>query len=1521
MPRGVRAAQAASSSPSKSTAAAAPTTRRAKAASNGKGASSAIDVDGDDFSDVGASPARASKAKATSSRSGKASTSIVVPKKAAPSSSKGKKSAALNDSDGDDDIQMLSDKDKDKDDDEEDSPPRRALPAFMAKLNPSLAGSFATPPKRKAAQADPGASNGSAEKKLKKDTDKTAEIKKSSSSSTPKDPASRLKASLVMNRASPAAEGAANNSEVASPASTNRSPTKDGKKSNPKPLKIVDPELDESQATQEADDNDNGSDYVDEEDEDDDGLERPNRAPLPADPNAFRIPATSAPPAMPIVAPTAQQVATDPLMARIQALIGMGTAVQGQIAPILQALTGQAQGGQPAASQQGVPSTSATAADTTTLVFPYVIKRDAISTAPLSYSPHVSIVSGVDGKEMLFDGAHYVGQVDWANHLAYYVHSKQFPIIDCLNLNVKRLPGAQGIAVAIVMQCMKGYDLLAKSFGRRCYVMFYRALVDGGLLTMHEFESLCAALKKRFPQAYIATDARLEADIQEEFEDIEHQELTEQGIQGEQPQLDDLFQQMRTTDTLNGSDALTTLISTKETMFDVATLPHLPERTARDLRLRGLKTQLKPHQSQGVTYMIRQEHPCLPQKKSDPMVALWKKQRTPLGETYYVNVASSKKARRPGGLPRGGILADGMGLGKTLQIIALVLADGTGKGVIDEKFKGVLVDEDELTEEPATIKTLGVSAAAAASAASETTPAAPESTPTAPEGASAEASTSGSNAPAEKKKKRRRLHAYSARPLQELDESFIKTTLIVCPLSVVVNWSQQIEQHCDLKRVSFYVLHGDRLRDRKHDLSQYDFVIVTYDTIKSEYKGYLKRQEELKPKRQSMSDDEDGSPSDLKKNKLKVLDDFEDEDIKPKYKAPPKPKVDVKGKGKGKAKAEPIFNWSSDDDEDRKVINYKIGMESSDGSDDDWGTPVKKKGQAQQNIPLFDLKWRRIVLDEGHVCRNPKTRLFEAVKTIQAERIWSVTGTPIVNSTRDLQALISFLRVSPMDDPKAWTKYIDRRIKKGQRAGLQLLQVLIRSHILRRTKGMDGADGKPLVPLPQILYARHQVDLDPETQEYYLEVENAMKEVILNWISLDTLRGSRGHVLVFLSRLRQLACHRSLVPRSFLDDVKLKMFEAAQTAGASKQELSEEDTRRLEEQLVAYIEGNEECPICIDVLTDPRITYCGHVFCFDCIRNSIISNPACPMDRRELPIDTPLIKPPLERRAIEDHDDGDDDDVSPSTPGANPVQSAKIEQLVMLLNQTAREDNEIKSLVFSNFVGFLDHIAAALKKAGITYCRFDGSMSMERRNAVLEAFSRPNPATRKRPVSSLLAQLEDAQARKQAKAAAKGKLSSKLGKNAERDGLYEAPRVMLLSIGSGALGLNLVQASQVFLMDPWWQSAIEAQAIDRVHRIGQKRGIRVVQMIARGTVEERVLEIQKRKEELIQDAFSSVRNRGKQIHVSHQERETRGLADLVALFGLEKADVAAAAAADAADAAEFDDAADAADMADFIDDS
>ncbi|HVF89649.1 MAG TPA: C-terminal helicase domain-containing protein, partial [Blastocatellia bacterium] len=74
--------------------------------------------------------------------------------------------------------------------------------------------------------------------------------------------------------------------------------------------------------------------------------------------------------------------------------------------------------------------------------------------------------------------------------------------------------------------------------------------------------------------------------------------------------------------------------------------------------------------------------------------------------------------------------------------------------------------------------------------------------------------------------------------------------------------------------------------------------------------------------------------------------------------------------------------------------------------------------------------------------------------------------------------------------------------------------------------------------------------------------------------------------------------------------------------------------------------------------------------------------------------------------------------------------------------------------------------------------------------------------------------------------------------------------LFLVSLKAGGLGLNLTAAEYVFLLDPWWNPAVEAQAIDRAHRIGQTRQVFAYRLIARDTVEEKVLELQRTKRAL-----------------------------------------------------------------------
>jgi SNF2 family DNA or RNA helicase len=86
----------------------------------------------------------------------------------------------------------------------------------------------------------------------------------------------------------------------------------------------------------------------------------------------------------------------------------------------------------------------------------------------------------------------------------------------------------------------------------------------------------------------------------------------------------------------------------------------------------------------------------------------------------------------------------------------------------------------------------------------------------------------------------------------------------------------------------------------------------------------------------------------------------------------------------------------------------------------------------------------------------------------------------------------------------------------------------------------------------------------------------------------------------------------------------------------------------------------------------------------------------------------------------------------------------------------------------------------------------------------------------------------------------------------------DGPPVLLVSLRAGGTGLDLTAADHVFLLDPWWNPAVEDQAADRAHRIGQTRPVLVHRLVARETVEERILELQTRKRALADAALGGL---------------------------------------------------------------
>ncbi len=150
--------------------------------------------------------------------------------------------------------------------------------------------------------------------------------------------------------------------------------------------------------------------------------------------------------------------------------------------------------------------------------------------------------------------------------------------------------------------------------------------------------------------------------------------------------------------------------------------------------------------------------------------------------------------------------------------------------------------------------------------------------------------------------------------------------------------------------------------------------------------------------------------------------------------------------------------------------------------------------------------------------------------------------------------------------------------------------------------------------------------------------------------------------------------------------------------------------------------------------------------------------------------------------------------------------STKVEYLLENLEQIIEEKHQI--IVYSQFTKYLDIIQGKIIEKGWSYTRLDGSQPHKTRNKHVENF--------------------------------------------QKNGVP----IFLVSLKAGGLGLNLTAASYIFLMDPWWNPAVESQAIDRAHRIGQKNNLTVYRLIIKNTVEEKVLVLQNYKKALFKDLMT-----------------------------------------------------------------
>ncbi|KAI7907279.1 SNF2 family N-terminal domain-containing protein [Cokeromyces recurvatus] len=467
---------------------------------------------------------------------------------------------------------------------------------------------------------------------------------------------------------------------------------------------------------------------------------------------------------------------------------------------------------------------------------------------------------------------------------------------------------------------------------------------------------------------------------------------------------------------------------------------------------------------------------------------------------------------------------------------------------------------------------------------------------------------------------------------------------------------------------------------------------------------------------------------------------------------------------------------------------------------------VTRKGSNsifKEKSVLHRINWHRVILDEAHNIKDRSCNTARSVFHINSRYKWSLTGTPLQNRVGELYSLIRFMQAdpfayyyckqcpckelnwkfsnkrtcdscghTPMNHVCWWNNEVLKPIQSqgylgDGRIALKKLNLLLDRIMLRRTK-IECADDLGLPPRSVII----RRDLFSEEEEdVYTSLYSDVARTFTTYVEQGTVLNNYANIFELLMKMRQCADHPDLVTKKSSDN----------------------------KQLV--------CMLCSDPPEDAVRANCKHVFCRECCIQYLNSfddhetseRPRCPSCFADFYVD--LSQPTIE---IEGDNMGENANYSKSSI-VNRINmdkwrsSTKIEALFEELSNLRREDKTIKSIVFSQFVNFLDLVYWRLSRAGFECIRLDGTMTPDQRDAAIQRFMTKPTVT-----------------------------------------------VFLISLKAGGVALNLTEASRVFICDPWWNPAM-----DRIHRLGQHRPIRITRLIIENSIESRIVQLQEKKQALV----------------------------------------------------------------------
>ncbi|KAI3954406.1 hypothetical protein MKX01_020730 [Papaver californicum] len=344
---------------------------------------------------------------------------------------------------------------------------------------------------------------------------------------------------------------------------------------------------------------------------------------------------------------------------------------------------------------------------------------------------------------------------------------------------------------------------------------------------------------------------------------------------------------------------------------------------------------------------------------------------------------------------------------------------------------------------------------------------------------------------------------------------------------------------------------------------------------------------------------------------------------------------------------------------------------------------------------------------------------------------------------------------------------------------------LSRLQDIMSTVSLRRLNSDPLVGvLPPKAIETCFVELSVGERDQYDQMELDYQCVVRNYLHLGREVAHYTSILGIVQRLRQM-CN-----------------EAASCPSEPHRSYTIEDVSKNPEllrKMVSVLQDVDsfDCPICISPLVEPIITCCAHMFCKNCILKALLKKKSCcPLCRHDLS-EADLFSASSKKPCNED-----ENNIDIISSGVLANCSSKVSTLLNLLVSSRNENHLAKSVVFSQFENMLSLLEKPLKAAGFEILKLNGRMSSERRNDLIKIF-----------------------------------------KNWDSNSSI----VLLVDLKALGSGVHLTTVSNAYLLEPWINPATEEQVLNRVHGLVRKEVVKIVRLITRRSIEERIMELHEKK--------------------------------------------------------------------------